>query len=377
VNIAFDAYSAFNSGGESGAYARNVIRCLTNHCKEENFVLYTYNKGKYPIQDFSGKAASLEVVRPESRFNKLFPGYYRSIGLGKFVSKYKTDVFHGISNFMPAQFPPEVKALRILSIQNTEKLRFSDENNFLRKCSHYLYAFRNISRAAHLILNSDADLEFIHEKFRIPQQRLHVIHPSLHPQFFSETNLQPDKSTAFHYLPKKFILCTAKLRNSIHAESLIHAAYLDRQNEDLPLLFAAKSHSGADSLKNLVRGLNIERKVFFVDGVSTGMMLFLYRRASALFYPARYESSALPLLEAMACNIPVLASKLPVFGQFCGNHIQYFDEESPEEILKWMNHLRENPQAFLTRSREAVAHAHTFSPAKFAEQLLQTYKDLK
>jgi glycosyltransferase involved in cell wall biosynthesis len=377
MNIALDAYSAFNSGGENGMYARNVIRSLTHHFKDDHYLLFNLNKGKYPIQDFSGKEAHVEVLRPSGRFNNLFPGYFRSIGLGKDVSQFKADVFHGISNYMPMAFPPEVKATRILSVINTEKLRFGNENNFLKTYSQRFVAWRNFSRSTHFIVNSDDDRLFLQEKFRIRDSRMHVIHPALHPQFFTDDALKPDTSQAFHYLPKSFILCTASLRNSKRAEALIQAAYLDRNNAGLPVIFAAKSHRGADSARNMVKKLNIEKKVYFVDGVSTGMMLYLYRKASLVLHPSRYADNALPLLEAMACNIPVIASDLPVFRQNCGNTIHYLEDESPEGIQKYIEHFRQQPSYFLSKTPEALALSQTFTPAKFAVQLMQAYLDSK
>lgn len=377
MKIAFDAYSAFHSSNELGIHARNIIRSLTHHLKDEHYLLFTYGKGKYPIQDFSSKESFVELIRPSGRFNLLFPKYFRSVGLGKIVSGHKVEVFHGISNFMPAAFPPEVKALRLLSVNSTEKLRFTEDYTIFRNLKNTVAAWRNISRSAHFIVNSDYDRQFLQQKFRIKDARLHVVAPALHPQFFSDELLIPDKSSAFYYLPKTFILCTSKLSNSKIAESLIRAAYLDRNQDGLALVFAGRSHRNADHLKALVKKLNIEDRVYFVDGVSTGMMVFLYRRASLVVHPVRYESSAIPVLEAMSCNIPVVASDLPVFRQYCGDHIHYFNEDSPEEIHSWMKRFREQPEFFSQRTSQAREHANTFTPAKFAEQLFQTYRDSK
>jgi glycosyltransferase involved in cell wall biosynthesis len=297
--------------------------------------------------------------------------------LGKYVSKHKIDVFHGIGGYMPASFPPEVKALRVISVISTAPLRYPDETNFIKNLRNGFQALRNVTRSSHFIVNSEQDRLFMQEKFRIRDSKLHVVHPALHPQFLSPEAIEPDHSNAFHYLPKRFILCTAKIKNSKEAEALIRAAYLDKNNEGLPIIFAARSHKGSENAKSLVKNLNIENKVLFVEGVSTGMMLFLFRRAELFLYPCKYETSAVPLFEAMACNIPVVASDIPVFRQYCGDQIHYFPDHSPEGIHHFIKQYREHQDLIRAKVVSAREHALNFSPQKFATDLMKVYRDSK
>jgi len=46
--------------------------------------------------------------------------------------------------------------------------------------------------------------------------------------------------------------------------------------------------------------------------------------------PAYTETFAHPLVEAMACGLPIVASDLPVHREICGNAAAYFPRFSPQ-----------------------------------------------
>ena len=58
----------------------------------------------------------------------------------------------------------------------------------------------------------------------------------------------------------------------------------------------------------------------------------LYRRASALVFPSRYEGFGQPPLEAMACGCPVAASRAGSLPEVCGDAAVLFDPDDPKAI---------------------------------------------
>lgn len=79
--------------------------------------------------------------------------------------------------------------------------------------------------------------------------------------------------------------------------------------------------------------------VIFTGYISDEKLDELYRGAAFFLYPSRYEGFGLPLLEAMAYNLPILASNIEVFHELAGNTISYFDPLKFTNLDKKINKL--------------------------------------
>jgi glycosyltransferase involved in cell wall biosynthesis len=75
----------------------------------------------------------------------------------------------------------------------------------------------------------------------------------------------------------------------------------------------------------------------------------LYRRASCLVFPSRYEGFGSPPLEAMACGTPVAAARAGSIPEVCGEAAVLFDPDDVEEIAEGVE---------TALARAAVLRAH-------------------
>jgi len=83
----------------------------------------------------------------------------------------------------------------------------------------------------------------------------------------------------------------------------------------------------------VLRGFVIERP----DCSDTEMASYL-RHARALLFPSFTEGYGLPLIEALAVGLPVIASNLPVFKEIAGGVPEYLD---PLDGIGWSNRIED------------------------------------
>ena len=75
----------------------------------------------------------------------------------------------------------------------------------------------------------------------------------------------------------------------------------------------------ATGLRAYAREAKSPDAVVCLGTVTDSQLLTLYRGAAALVYPSRYEGFGLPVLEAMACGTPVIASRAASIPEVLGD----------------------------------------------------------
>lgn len=117
--------------------------------------------------------------------------------------------------------------------------------------------------------------------------------------------------------------------------------------------------------------LNLGNKVVFQGLIAEKELAFVYRGAKALLFPSLYEGFGLPVLEAMACGVAVLASRIPAVEEVAGDAALLVH---PEEIEAWkrgMEKISEDRGFQETLGVRGRERAGLFSWEKTAEKVRQ------
>lgn len=107
-----------------------------------------------------------------------------------------------------------------------------------------------------------------------------------------------------------------------------------------------------DTLKELKRSLLSGERIVFLGWVDPRRLGFLYARADLFVFPSIEETFGIPVIEAMAYGVSVLASEgkdssneyfIP-FQEICGSAAVYFDPFDPEDLAAKMHRVSSDPK---------------------------------
>jgi glycosyltransferase-like protein len=120
-----------------------------------------------------------------------------------------------------------------------------------------------------------------------------------------------------------------------------------------------------------------EGTVTVMGPVPDHLMPSLYRRADALVFPSLNEGYGLVLLEALACDLPVVASRIRPFTDFLSEEdVHWCDPEDSTSIAEAMLAATKNPKrADLVERRLGVARRHNWTEIALAH--LPIYEAMK
>ncbi len=126
-------------------------------------------------------------------------------------------------------------------------------------------------------------------------------------------------------------------------------------------VICAKDTASRDRYFALARALGVADLLDLPGYVTDEELGFLFRGASVFFFPSLYEGFGLPVLDALACGIPVVASKTSAIPEVAGDHAIYCDPTDVADMAEalgraWLQRDPNNPGR-----TDAVARAREFS----------------
>lgn len=116
-------------------------------------------------------------------------------------------------------------------------------------------------------------------------------------------------------------------------------------------------------------------KVIFHNGVTDEKYHELLDGAAALVTASKDEGFGIPLIEAMAQGVPVVASDIAIFHEIGGEAALYFDADSPSEFAAKVIALASDA-VWLEHSKKGIVQASKFSWKASADKLEQILRKL-
>jgi alpha-1,3-rhamnosyl/mannosyltransferase len=141
-----------------------------------------------------------------------------------------------------------------------------------------------------------------------------------------------------------------------------------------PLVIAGMKGWLAEELQTRIRTYEERGEVRWLGYVSAEILPMLYAGARMLVYPSLYEGFGLPVLEAMASGIPVIASNQASLPEVAGEAGIMVDPRDCEALRDAMLRLIEDEQEVRCRIDLGFAQAARFTWRSCAETTLAVYK---
>ncbi len=149
-------------------------------------------------------------------------------------------------------------------------------------------------------------------------------------------------------------------------------AYSDA--EDLPLLKIVGMQSERLIRRKQAQRQGLEGRIEWVGAVDDALLPEFYRNAMGLVMPSRVEGFGFPVLEAMACGCPVVASDIPPLKELAGGAASFFDSGSAESLRDALRELCGNRELRKSMRNTGLTRAKTHSWPSVASEVLTVYR---
>ena len=130
----------------------------------------------------------------------------------------------------------------------------------------------------------------------------------------------------------------------------------------------------------LIEQLNLTEALVVLPHLDRDVLAAVYRRATIVVQPSEREGFGLPVIEALACGTPVVASDLACLREVGGEAATYCpvgDVSSwTEAVTQLLIEKSQRPQRFVQRTAAARAQAAKFTWAEYAKKMVSIYQEL-
>ena len=217
--------------------------------------------------------------------------------------------------------------------------------------------------------------------FGAPADKVQVAYNGVSPAF---TPGNGESSARFRHakgLPDRYFLYLGTLEPRKNLEMLIRAFARWRQEtgtavEMVKLVLAGGKGWYYDTVFAQVTALGLAEAVLFPGFIPAEELPDWYRAAELFVYPSVLEGFGLPVLEAMACGVPVICSQAGSLLEVAGDAALTFAPDDEEGLTVALRSLAANPAQREQLRRLGLAQAARFSWRQTAAQTIALYDRL-
>ncbi len=224
-----------------------------------------------------------------------------------------------------------------------------------------------LRKAARIVTVSKFSKKEIIDQFKVDPEKIVVIPCGYNPEFHViKDQATIDRVHDTFALPKDFFLFIGRIEEKKNIKTLLEAyhAYRDRGGT-YSLALAGKPGYGYEAYSSLLK----QKGVRTLGWVPYRDLPILMNAAAGFVFPSAYEGFGIPILEAMACHIPVITSNTSAMPETAGSAALLVDPSNCLAIAEAMQTLEHD---YSTRERlitAGVKHITQFSWEHTARQL--------
>jgi len=371
MKIAIDISQIVYGTGVSN-YTANLVRHLLKIDKRNQYILFgTSLRQRHKLDEFKKSLGIYENVTFKFRFLpptlfELLTNRLRILSAEKLVGQ-EVDVFHS-SDW--AQ--PKVKS------KNTKKVTTIHDMTVYLFPSSFDPKIIKIQRQRLAKVKEEVDLviadsrstkEDVVKFLEIPDEKVRVVYLAASDEFRPADDEKVKDVLRKYKIKKPYILSVATQEPRKNIQKLIDSfEKIKEEHPDFSLVLVGKQGWG--------QGFHSTEGVIWTGYIPKEDLVSVYSGCRVFVYPSLYEGFGLPILEAMACGVPVVTSNNSSMAEIAKDVAVLVDPRSEtqlERAIKMVINL--SLEDYQKMVRASLNCSRKFTWTKTAKETLKIYRE--
>ncbi|MEI7503617.1 MAG: glycosyltransferase family 1 protein [Paludibacter sp.] len=324
------------------------------------------------------KAPNFKIV--ELGKNKYHP-IWEQITLPRAAEKEGCDILHCTSNTGPIY-------CKVPIITVIHDIIYLESFSLLQKRGTWYQKFGNLYRryvvpivaqkSKRVITVSNFEKELIKNNLNLGDN-LVSIYNGVGEHFTKITDKKLlDKSKSKYNLPDNFLIFIGNTDPKKNTPNVLtaYADYINQSETKYKLVIIDFDEKKLIQLLNEIGHTEIRKEIITIGYVPNNELPAIINQSKLFLYPSLRESFGIPILEAMACGVPVITSNTSSMPEIAGNAAEIVDPTNPLEIRDAINRILKDDSYNKSLVEKGIERAKMFSWKVMAENYLELYKQV-
>ena len=357
--IGFDARLAGKKHAGIGRYSENLILKLIELAAKNNqvkvkFVIFFFDteQAKEVLSQFFNHP-NVEVVITNIKHY----GLQEQLVLPKFYKKAQLDLLYvphwNVPIFYRGKLIVTIHDLLWHEQKGTQATTLKAWQYFVKYLVYKYVSKQAVKKAKVIFVPTETIKKTVIHYYPFAKNKIIVSKEGIASKYQNALNHQPTLQPRI----KKQLIYTGSLYPHKNIAVVIKSL---KKLPKYQLLIASSRSIFQDQIQTLVAHYKVKKQVIFLGFVPDEKLITLYQQSMALVQPSLSEGFGLTGIEAMASQIPVLASDIEVFREIYQDAAFFFDPNSSASFIKALENLESANRKEVIKRGVQVASQYSF-----------------
>ena len=321
-----------------GVHAFNVLKRITANHPEHQF-LFLFDR-KYDEEFIFSSNITPVVLYPQARHPFLYYWWFE-YSVARILNWVKPDIFYSPDGYLSLNTKvPSIPVIHDLNYEHYPKDLPRLTSWYYR---HYFPLFA--ARAERILTVSAFSKQDIVQHYNINADKIDVVYNAADKQYASMDENKKREIKAQYSNDEDYFLYVSALHPRKNVKRLLEAFDKVKKASASPikLVLVGPHYFKNSEMEDVYREMKFKNDVVFTGRLNVEELSKVMGAAFSLVYVSYFEGFGIPLIEAMQCDVPVIASDITSIPEITGDAARMVDPFSVDSIADGMLEILKNP----------------------------------